>query len=144
MTRAAHADDVEAIAAIEQACFGAAAWSAGLVRDEVVSERHVVLVTDDLSAYAAVSLAGEIADLDRIAVLPGNRGRGAARQLLGDAIDRARDLGASRMLLEVAADNAPAIGLYESVGFDTISVRRAYYPGGLDALVMEITIEEWR
>lgn len=144
MTRLAGPADVAAVVAIEGACFGASAWSEGLVADEIGSDRHIVLVTDDLAAYGAVSLAGEIADLDRIAVLPSSRGQGVATGLLTDLIDRARDLGAERMLLEVAADNTAAIGLYEAYGFDTISTRTGYYAGGVDALVMELTIEEWR
>jgi ribosomal-protein-alanine N-acetyltransferase len=144
MMRPAGPDDVEAIAEIEQACFGASAWSETLVRDEVTGARHHVLVDGDLRAYGAISLAGEVADLDRIAVVPDARGHGLARELLAELLDRARDLGAERMLLEVAADNTAAIGLYESCGFDTISTRKAYYPDGADALVMELTIEEWR
>jgi ribosomal-protein-alanine N-acetyltransferase len=144
MIRPAAADDVAAIAAIERDCFGASAWSVGLVADEVRSDRHIVLVTDDLDAYGAISLAGDVADLDRIAVLPPARGKGLAKGLLTALVDRARDLGAERMLLEVAGDNAPAIGLYEAHGFDTISRRTGYYAGGVDALVMELTIEEWR
>ncbi|MCW2749201.1 MAG: rimI [Aeromicrobium sp.] len=144
MIRTATPGDVEAIVGIELACFGASAWGETLVRDEVAGERHHLLVSDDLQAYGAVSLAGDVADLDRIAVLPPSRGQGLARELLTDLIDRARDLGAARMLLEVAADNTAAIGLYESFGFETISIRKAYYPDGADALVMEITIEEWR
>jgi len=144
MIRIATADDVAAIAAIEQICFGASAWSDGLVADEIRSERHVVLVTDDLSAYGAVSVAGDVSDLDRIAVLPAARGHGLAGEVLTALVDRARDLGAERMLLEVAGDNAPAIGLYEAHGFDTISTRTGYYAGGGDALVMELTIKEWR
>jgi ribosomal-protein-alanine N-acetyltransferase len=134
--RPARKDDVAAIAGIERACFGASAWSDGLVTDEVLSERHVVLVTDDLTAYAAA--------LDRIAVLPPARGQGLAKELLTVLVDRVRDLGTERMLLEVAADNAAAIGLYEAHGFDTISTRTAYYAGGVDAIVMELTIAEWR
>jgi ribosomal-protein-alanine N-acetyltransferase len=144
MSQRAGTDDIAAIVAIEQACFGSSAWSEGLVADEIASDRHVVLVSDDLTAYGAISLAGDVADLDRIAVLPQSRGQGLARDLLTDLVDRARDLGATRMLLEVAADNTAAIGLYEAHGFDTISTRRAYYAGGIDARVMEITIQEWR
>ena len=148
MSRPATHDDVAAVAAIECACFGSSAWSETLVADEVRGERHVVLVVDDgddgVDAYGAISLAGEVADLDRIAVLPASRGRGLARDLLTDLVDRARDLGAGRMLLEVAADNPAAIGLYEAHGFDTISTRRGYYAGGVDALVMQLDIEEWR
>lgn len=144
MTRVATADDVAAIVGIEQSCFGPSAWTEGLVRDEIGSERHIVLVSDGHDAYGAVSVAGEDSDLDRIAVLPASQGRGLARELLEALIDRARDLGAGRMLLEVAADNAAAIALYESSGFDTISTRRGYYAGGVDALVMELEIAEWR
>lgn len=144
MSRPATVDDVTAVAAIERACFGASAWSEGLVADEVRGERHVVLVSDALDAYGAVSVAGEVADLDRIAVLPASRGRGLARGLLGDLVDRVRDLGTERLLLEVADDNTAAIGLYEAYGFDTVSVRRGYYTGGVDALVMQLDIQEWR
>ncbi|MCW2798803.1 MAG: rimI [Aeromicrobium sp.] len=144
MIRLATPDDVAAIALIEAGCFDTGAWSETLVHAEVTGERHHVLVADDLQAYGAISLAGEVADLDRIAVLPHSRGRGLARELLTELIDRARDLGAERILLEVAANNAAAIGLYESFGFATINTRTAYYPDGADALVMELTIEEWR
>jgi ribosomal-protein-alanine N-acetyltransferase len=144
MSRVATGDDVAAVAAIEQACFGASAWSETLVADEVRSDRHVVLVADDLDAYGAISVAGDVADLDRIAVLPASRGRGLARDLLTDLVDRARDLGADRLLLEVADDNRAAIGLYEAHGFDTVSVRRGYYAGGVDALVMQLDVQEWR
>jgi ribosomal-protein-alanine N-acetyltransferase len=144
MSRLAVADDVPAIVRVEQACFGASAWSERLVTDEVAGDRHVVLVSDDLAAYGAVSLAGDVADLDRIAVMPASRGQGLAHELLSDLVDRARDLGADRMLLEVAADNVAAIGLYEGHGFDTISIRKGYYAGGVDAQVMELSIQEWR
>lgn len=46
------------------------------------------------------------------------------------------------MLLEVAADNGAALGLYASLGFATINRRARYYTGGVDALVMELDIEE--
>jgi ribosomal-protein-alanine N-acetyltransferase len=144
MSRRATLDDVAAIAAIERECFGPSAWSESLVADEVRGERHVVLVSDDLSAYGAISVAADVADLDRIAVLPGSRGRGLARGLLVELVDLARDLDAERMLLEVAANNVAAIGLYEAHGFDTIATRRRYYAGWIDALVMQLDIQEWR
>lgn len=144
MSRLATLDDVAAIAAIETTCFGSSAWSETLVADEVQGERHVVLVSDDVSAYGAISVNGDVADLDRIAVLPGSRGQGVARGILVELIDLARDLDAERMLLEVAADNVAAIGLYEAHGFDTIATRRHYYAGWVDALVMQLDIQEWR
>ena len=144
MIRPATTDDVTPIAAIELACFGTDAWSENLLHAQITGDRHVVLVDDELRAYGSISVVDEVADLDRIATVPSAQGSGLARGLLERLIDRARDLGAGRMLLEVAADNVPALGLYESFGFDTINTRKGYYTGGVDALVMEITIEEWR
>ena len=40
-------------------------------------------------------------------------------------------------MLEVRADNAAALALYEQAGFATISLRRRYYqPGDIDAVIM--------
>ena len=45
------------------------------------------------------------------------RGSGLGRALVSAAIDRARERGCRRMELDTAADNAPAQGLYRSLGF---------------------------
>ena len=46
-------------------------------------------------------------------------------------------------MLEVRADNAAAIGLYERAGYAVLSTRRRYYqPGDVDALVMRKTLQE--
>lgn len=48
---------------------------------------------------------------------PAVRGRGVGSALIGAAVERARRLGASRMALDVAAGNQPAIDLYLRAGF---------------------------
>ena len=45
------------------------------------------------------------------------RGSGLGRALVSAAIDRARERGCRRMELDTGADNAPAQGLYRSLGF---------------------------
>ena len=45
------------------------------------------------------------------------RGSGLGRELVSAAIDRARERGCRRMELDTGADNAPAQGLYRSLGF---------------------------
>jgi len=136
MIRRATDADVAAIATIEAECFGGAAWSEQLVRDQLAADHRVVLIDDDI-AYGVISVLGDVADLDRVVVLPFARRRGMAGGLLEQLIEASRGRGAERMLLEVGADNEAAIGLYESYGFTTISRRKGYYPGGIDALVME-------
>lgn len=139
MIRGASAGDAAAMATIEAECFGAAAWSDDLVREQLAADHRIVLIHDDV-AYGVISVFGDVADLERIAVLPFARRRGVAGELLEQLIEAAGGHGAERMLLEVAADNAAAIGLYESYEFTTISTRKGYYPGGINALIMELTI----
>jgi ribosomal-protein-alanine N-acetyltransferase len=40
------------------------------------------------------------------------------------------------VLLEVNAESAPAVTLYESAGFEVISRRSSYYGPGQDAFIM--------
>lgn len=70
---------------------------------------------------------GEILTLG---VAPAARRCGVARALLGDLIARARAAGVRRLLLEVAADNAGALALYEGLGFRRQGTRRHYYRRG--------------
>lgn len=142
MIRPATADDVDAVVALEQACFGTEAWSAGLVAGELAADSRVVLVhdADGVDAYGTVGVVAEVADLHRIATRPQRQGRGLARGLLDALLDAARGEGAERMLLEVADTNVPARRLYERAGFTTIATRRRYYPSGADALVLELVL----
>ena len=72
------------------------------------------------------------------------RRKGVARALLAAALPPARELGAAEVFLEVAVDNAPAIALYEGLGFRRAGLRKAYYnrgPAGfMDALVMRLDL----
>ncbi len=141
MIRSATADDVAAIVAIETECFDGGAWSEELIRQQLAADHRILLIDHDI-AYGVISTVGDVADLERMAVLPFARRRGIAGGLLEQLIEAARGHGASRMLLEVAADNSAAIGLYCAYGFTTINTRSGYYPGGVDALIMQVGLEE--
>jgi ribosomal protein S18 acetylase RimI-like enzyme len=52
-----------------------------------------------------------------VAVLPGYRRRGIARQLVEAGIALARERGAETLMLDVMAQNKPAYELYKSLGF---------------------------
>ena len=143
MIRAATLPEIDAILVIERGCFGTEAWSEDLVEAAIKGDRNTVLI-DNLDAYGAIALADDVADLERIAVMPSRRRQGVARQLLDALCAAARAQGATRMLLEVAADNDAGLGFYEAYGFTTISRRAGYYRGGVDALVMQLDLQEAR
>nr|WP_238356921.1 GNAT family N-acetyltransferase [Kribbella italica] len=73
-------------------------------------------------------------DLLRIAVDPAYRRTGLGRRLLTAALEHHPT---RTVLLEVAAGNKAAIGLYRGFGFREISRRRGYYAAGEDAVIMQ-------
>lgn len=71
----------------------------------------------------------------RLGVLPVKRRRGTGRTLMIDHIQKAREMGAECMILEVIKDNVPAYQLFKQLGFYDVRVllilRRP--PGALKA-----------
>lgn len=139
--------DIAALARLDAALFGHDAWSEATWWAEFAQRprrAYVVLEVPpgspgegEILGYAGVDLTGEQADVMTIAVSPGARGGGLGRRLLERLRELAAAGGATQLLLEVRADNAPAIALYEGAGFTAVHVRRRYYqPGDIDALIM--------
>lgn len=143
---ATHAD-LDAIAALEEAGFDHARWSADAWRGELdAPDRHVLVAREvaagEVIAVATFSWAFETADLLRVVVRADRRGRGVARRLIRAGIEWASGMGATRVLLEVETTNAPALALYQGLGFRPLARRADYYGVGHDALVMELVVSE--
>lgn len=153
--------DVERVIPLERALFGDTAWTAEsfwselahpesrcyLVVEGCVVEDGIVegCVVEDgpgggaLLGYAGLMVSGTEADVQTVAVAPSTQGRGLGALLLRELVGEAGRRGAAAVLLEVRADNEPAIALYRRHGFERIGVRRRYYqPGDVDALVMRL------
>lgn len=81
---------------------------------------HVAHEDDDPAAAALAVQLGEEVGLMEVFTDPKRRGRGHARRIVTGAIEAARERGATRAWLQVAASNTPAIALYESLGFETL------------------------
>lgn len=71
---------------------------------------------------AEVSRPGEL-EFRMLAVDPPARGRGVGKLLTAAVLDRARDTGASRVVLCTLPDNEPAQQLYRRLGFRRIPER---------------------
>lgn len=86
----------------------------------------------------------EQADIITIAVRPGWRRQGIARALMDKAIEKAIEMKAESLFLDVENGNSAAIGLYSALGFAQISRRRLYYRqkdgSYTDALVMSLKL----
>ena len=81
--------------------------------------RSLVAVENDRAiGLANLGLRGERTWLGGVAVVPERRGAGLGESLTRMLLDQAREAGAREMVLEVIVENAPAIALYEKLGFE--------------------------
>lgn len=145
MIGAARLEDVAAVAALEAVALGRDAWSEPLVAQGIagtVPTVHYLVVREDgvVVGYAVVSAAGDVVELQRIAVDPGRRRGGIATELLDEVVRRALADGAGRVVLEVREDNAGALAFYAARGFTELARRPRYYRDGATAVVMSLPI----
>lgn len=76
-------------------------------------------------------------------VSPAWQGRGVGRELMRRLIENASVHELEYLFLEVRPSNPRAIALYDGLGFETVGLRRQYYPADIgreDALVMRYTL----
>lgn len=128
-----------AVKALLDLCFGASAWSLDAVEGELMkpdSRCTGAFEGERLVGFLAFSQVLDEGSVVEVAVHPDFRRRGIARALIENAMEDARGL--TSVFLEVRRSNAPAIALYESLGFEQIAVRRGYYDRPTeDAVVMK-------
>ena len=112
------------------------------------SHIHLATVTDTagkLIAYCIYQVLFEQAEILRIGTHSDYQRQGMASKLLGQLCTQFDKEGVTDTLLEVRADNAPAIALYQRHGFGVIHTRTGYYQTAygkaIDALIMQRTIE---
>lgn len=133
--------DVESALPIERDLFPDP-WSEGTFWSElagVPETRYYVVAEAEglLVGYAGLFAAGHQADVQTVAVAGAHQGRRLGTTLVQALLAEATRRDSQEVLLEVRADNAPAMRLYECFGFERIGTRRGYYqPGRVDAIVM--------
>ena len=131
---------VAAVAALEKQFFSEP-WDEASIRSELTNKLALWLVAvedGELAGYVGSQTVLQEADMMNIAVAEGFRRRGIARNLVEELI---RQLDAYQLTLEVRVSNAPAIALYESMGFQQVGLRKNYYRKPKeDALILR---KEW-
>ena len=133
--------DVPALVGIEKEVFPESPWSAAQFREELSgvpkSRRYLVAHEQGvIVGYAGVALAGDVADIHNIAVIPSYRKQGIASQLLDELERWAISKGVAALMLEIREGNKEAFPLYEKRGYAVISRRDNYYAPGVHALIM--------
>ena len=123
-------------------------WSLAQFKEELHSvprSRYYFVLEDHsgttprIAGYAGIAFTGigEPVDIHTLGVAKEYQGRGLGQQLLDHVLEKAKELDATSVLLEVRDGNEPARALYAKNGFTEISRRIGYYSRFGDALVME-------
>jgi len=133
------AADLDAVVAIERVAYPYP-WTSGNFRDCLESGYlcRGLWIEGDLVGYGILMTVLDEAHILNCCIAPAWQGRGLGRQLALHLIDTASAYTAC-IFLEVRPSNHVALALYEHLGFETVGLRRHYYPaahGREDALLM--------
>ncbi len=131
--------DLGSLRRVEQACFPADVWPL-LDLIAVLTWPDVVRLKAVVDSQMIGFIAGDPRPSENtswiatLGVLPDHRRQGIARLMLKTCEER---LPTARIRLCVRTNNAAAIYLYESAGYNRMDIWQKYYNDGGDALVME-------
>ena len=135
-------NDIVQVEALEGVAFAGGVhepWRAPMFEEELSQPGRTWWVAHDcgqIIGFAGGLLAGERLEVLDVAVAAERRHEGIASRLLARLAYDGQTLGATEISLEVHEDNAAARGLYESLGFMQVGLRRDYYGPGNGALIM--------
>ena len=133
--------DVPVLVGMEKSIYPESPWSAAQFREELggvpLTRRYIVALDgNSIIGYAGIALAGDVADIHTLTVIPEYRRRGIASAMLGDLEKWAREKKVSAVMLEMREGNNEAQPLYEKAGYQAISRRDHYYARGIHAVIM--------
>lgn len=118
-------------------------WSEVAFHDLLAAKSTVLQADgagDALRGFVLGRVILDEAELLTIATDPAVRRAGVAGTLLRRFMDEVRARGAKTVFLDVSAENAPALALYQKAGFQPLARRKGYYaiPGEIaqDALIL--------
>ena len=120
---------VAAIAGLEKLCFSDP-WSESSIATELSCRLSCWLVAmegETLVGYVGSQTVIDESDMMNIAVHPDFRRRGIAEALVAGLEEQLRQRGSKALTLEVRDSNAPAIALYEKLGFMTVRELSRWY-----------------
>ena len=130
---------VAQVAELEKICFQDP-WSEKSVAAELEHDYSLWLVAmegETLAGYIGSQISYGEADMMNVAVSPDHRRKGIGEKLILALMEELKARECISLALEVRASNAPAIALYDKLGFGQIGLRKNYYRNPKeDALIL--------
>ncbi|MDD6466787.1 MAG: ribosomal protein S18-alanine N-acetyltransferase [Erysipelotrichaceae bacterium] len=129
MIRLMQIEDLPRVLELEEQLF-TSTWKEDDFRYELLENpfsQMWVIEEDKIIGYLGVWILFEQGQITNLAIDPSYQRKGYAKQLLNHGIQMCKDAGCEWMTLEVRPSNLAAKSLYESFGFEKISVKKDYY-----------------
>ena len=115
-------------------------WSFDVLEDELECDNSYVIVaknTDNtIVGFAGLKTILDEADIMNIVVKKDFRHNGIGSILLENLINYSKNTNMKTLTLEVNENNLSAIRLYDKFSFDKLGIRKKYYNGESDAIIM--------
>ena len=121
--------DIPALVSLEAESFYDA-WNENMLRNEIGNQLTTYLIMEvagKLVGYAGFWLVAGEAQITRVAVLDAERGQGYGTRLTAALVNKAWELGAEAITLEVRESNLAAQRAYLTCGFASEGIRPNYY-----------------
>jgi ribosomal-protein-alanine N-acetyltransferase len=143
--RKAAEKDITDIFYVETRCFNSP-WPMDSIREDITeNDRSVYVVAEDsgrIIGFCAMHTVLDEGHIMNVAVLPEYRGKRIAERLIKSMFGLAPE-GVVNYTLEVRVSNAPAIKLYNRLGFRCFGLRPGYYADtGESAMIMWLNTAE--
>ncbi len=115
-------------------------WNFDVLEDELECDNSYVIVaknTDNtIVGFAGLKTILDEADIMNIVVKKDFRHNGIGSILLENLINYSKNTNMKTITLEVNENNLSAIRLYDKFSFDKLGIRKKYYNGESDAIIM--------
>lgn len=123
---------------IDNLCFHKP-WSITEFEKEIenpIATYYVAVVNNKVVGYGGFWWVMFEAEITNIAVHPDFRKQGIAMKILQAMIKKCLETSTTLLHLEVRESNAPALSLYNKLGFKQDGLRKGYYSDGENAVLM--------
>lgn len=115
-------------------------WNYDILKQELECDNSYFVIArnhnDEIVGFAGLKTIFDEADIMNIVTKKCFRGNGIGSRLLENLIFYSKDNNLKVVTLEVNEHNLSAIRLYDKFGFDHIGIRKKYYDGKSDAIIM--------
>ena len=110
-----------------------------VLREELLSDSSLYIVAkkqNEIIGFAGIKIIIDEADIMNIVVKKDFRNKKIGSLLLEHLIFYSKSINLKNITLEVNKNNLSAIKLYEKFAFDRLGIRKKYYNGKDDAIIM--------